>query len=74
MCRQTGCSAVQSGNETGCSAVQSGNEAELEDLRVHGSLQFISLKKLNRIAHFRSKKVRDATNDVSTLYYTVKLR
>ena len=49
MCRQTGCSAVQSGNETGCCAVQSGNEtgccavqsgneAELEDLRVHGNV------------------------------------
>lgn len=45
--------------------MQSAAEGELEDLRIHGSLHFISLKKLNRIAHFRSKKVRDATNDVS---------
>jgi len=46
-------------------AVQNGDEEQLDDLRIHGSLQFISLKKLNRIAHFRSKKVRDATSDVS---------
>lgn len=41
----------------------SGSKAELEDLQMHGALQFISLKKLNRIAHFRSKKVRHATSD-----------
>ena len=45
----------------------------MEDLRVHGSLQFISLKKLNRIAHFRSKKVRDATTDVSAWSFVVVL-
>jgi hypothetical protein len=37
---------------------------ELDELKVHGLLQFVSLKKLNRIAHFRSKKVRDATSEV----------
>jgi len=35
----------------------------MDDMAVHGTLQFVSLKKLNRIGHFRSKKMRDATND-----------
>lgn len=36
---------------------------EIDRLRVHGTLQFVSLKKLNRIGHFRCKKVREVTND-----------
>lgn len=36
---------------------------EIERLRIHGTLQFVSLKKLNRIGHFRCKKVREVTND-----------
>ena len=39
--------------------------AEIEECRIHGSLQFITLKKLNRLSHLRCKKVRDATNEVT---------
>ena len=37
---------------------------EIENCRVNGSLQFLVLKKLNRLAHIRCKKVRDETNEV----------
>jgi len=37
---------------------------EIDQVRIHGTLQFVSLKKLNRIGHFRCKKVREVTNDV----------
>lgn len=36
---------------------------EIDRLRVHGTLNFVSLKKLNRIGHFRCKKVREVTNE-----------
>jgi THO complex subunit 5 len=39
------------------------NNIGLDELKVHGVLQFVSLKKLNRIAHFRSKKVKDSTSE-----------
>ena len=35
----------------------------VDEAATHGTLQFVSLKKLNRVAHFRAKKVRDATAD-----------
>ena len=38
---------------------------EIEEMRIHGVLQFVSLKKLNRIGHFRCKKVREVTNEVN---------
>ena len=38
---------------------------EIENCRVNGSLQFLVLKKLNRLAHIRCKKVRDETNEVN---------
>lgn len=37
---------------------------ELEDKRVSVMLDFMNLKKLNRLAHIRCKKVREQTNDV----------
>ncbi|KAK3083868.1 hypothetical protein FSP39_004365 [Pinctada imbricata] len=37
--------------------------AEVEEKRVDATLQFAILKKLNRLAHIRCKKVRDATNE-----------
>ena len=37
---------------------------DIEKCRVDGSLQFLVLKKLNRLAHIRCKKVRDETNEV----------
>ncbi|XP_013387821.1 THO complex subunit 5 homolog A-like isoform X1 [Lingula anatina] len=36
---------------------------EVEELRTQGTLQFLVLKKLNRLAHIRCKKVRDSTNE-----------
>lgn len=36
---------------------------ELEDKRVSVMLDFMNLKKLNRLAHIRCKKVREQTND-----------
>ena len=46
---------------------------------MNGSLQFLVLKKLNRLAHIRCKKVRDETNEVnmdlklnSTIQHKVK--
>ena len=39
------------------------SEVNIDEMRVHATLQFVSLKKLNRVAHFRCKKVRDATSD-----------
>ncbi|XP_074640858.1 THO complex subunit 5 homolog A-like [Tubulanus polymorphus] len=35
----------------------------IENMRIHGSLQFVVLKKLNRLSHLRCKKVRDSTNE-----------
>ncbi|KAK3587348.1 hypothetical protein CHS0354_036514 [Potamilus streckersoni] len=36
---------------------------DIERKRVEATLQFIALKKLNRLAHIRCKKVRDSTNE-----------
>ena len=38
---------------------------EIAAKRVDTTLQFAVLKKLNRLAHIRCKKVRDATNEVT---------
>ena len=38
--------------------------ADIEAERIHGTLQFVTLKKLNRMSHFKCKKVRDDTNNV----------
>ncbi|XP_064620584.1 THO complex subunit 5 homolog isoform X2 [Lineus longissimus] len=40
-----------------------GKEDAVTNKRIHGSLQFIALRKLNRLSHLRCKKVRDATNE-----------
>ncbi|KAK2178034.1 hypothetical protein NP493_564g00023 [Ridgeia piscesae] len=40
----------------------SGKTEDVEDLRISAALQFIVLKKLNRLAHFRCQKVREQTN------------
>lgn len=37
--------------------------AEIESKRMEGMLQIVMLKKLNRLAHIRCKKVRDGTNE-----------
>ncbi|KAL5016146.1 hypothetical protein ScPMuIL_005735 [Solemya velum] len=37
--------------------------SEIESSRVQASLQFVILKKLNRLAHIRCKKVREKTNE-----------
>lgn len=37
-------------------------QKKIEELCVHGTLQFVNLRKLNRMAHFRCKKSRDKTN------------
>ena len=37
---------------------------EAEDLRVHGLLKFIVLKKMNRMGHMRCKLIREETNKV----------
>ena len=39
--------------------------SDREQIRVHGLMQFVALKKLNRLSHIRSKKAKDATNIVS---------
>lgn len=39
------------------------NKDDLEESRIHGTLQFVTLKKLNRIAHMRCKREREATNE-----------
>ncbi|CAH1801716.1 unnamed protein product [Owenia fusiformis] len=41
----------------------SSDTAVLDECRIHGSLQFATLKKLNRLAHMRCKKVRDSTHE-----------
>ncbi|KAI0221809.1 THO complex subunit 5-like protein [Lamellibrachia satsuma] len=41
----------------------SGKTEEVEELRISAALQFIILKKLNRLAHFRCQKVREQTNN-----------
>lgn len=41
--------------------------AEIESKRMEGMLQIVMLKKLNRLAHIRCKKVRDGTNEVSSI-------
>ena len=47
------------------STVQSPEELEARKMDV--SLQFASLKKLNRLAHFRCRKAREGTNEVSDI-------
>ena len=42
---------------------------ELEAKRVSVLLDFMTLKKLNRLAHVRCKKVREQTNDVRIHQY-----
>ncbi|XP_046356426.1 THO complex subunit 5 homolog [Haliotis rufescens] len=39
------------------------NAEELEEKRINASLQFVVLKKLNRLAHFRCRKVREGTSE-----------
>lgn len=36
----------------------------IEERRIQATLQFIILKKMNRLAHIRCKKVREGTNEV----------
>ena len=43
------------------------------ELRIHGTLQFVTLRKLNRIAHFRSKKVRETTAEVINIFVNVMI-
>lgn len=38
---------------------------KIEQLRVTGSMQLITMRKLNRLAHFRLKKVREGTDEVN---------
>ncbi|ELT98266.1 hypothetical protein CAPTEDRAFT_18172 [Capitella teleta] len=38
-------------------------QADIDELRIHGTLQFLTMRKLNRLAHFRCKSVRDSTSD-----------
>lgn len=40
-------------------------KADIESKRMEGMLQIVMLKKLNRLAHIRCKKVRDGTSEVS---------
>ena len=40
-------------------------QAEVEEKRIQGTLQFVTLKKMNRLAHIRCKKAREATNEVN---------
>ncbi|XP_064612644.1 THO complex subunit 5 homolog [Liolophura sinensis] len=40
-----------------------GKESAIEEKRIQATLQFIILKKMNRLAHIRCKKVREGTNE-----------
>ncbi|XP_052233955.1 LOW QUALITY PROTEIN: THO complex subunit 5 homolog [Dreissena polymorpha] len=42
-------------------------KAEIEQKKVEGMLQMVMLKKLNRLAHIRCKKVRDKTTEVKSM-------
>ncbi|ESO84659.1 hypothetical protein LOTGIDRAFT_236170 [Lottia gigantea] len=39
------------------------NKSELEEKRADAVIQFVTLKKINRLSHFRCRKVRDSTNE-----------
>lgn len=43
--------------------LKKGSKTEVADLRVKSSLEFLSLKKLNRLDKFRTKAARDATSE-----------
>lgn len=47
------------------------NSSEINMLRTDATLQFMLMKKLNRLAHFRCRKAKESTNEVSliTIYY-----
>ncbi|XP_041347683.1 THO complex subunit 5 homolog A-like isoform X2 [Gigantopelta aegis] len=38
-------------------------DSEIENKRIDASLQFVVLKKLNRLSHFRCRKMREATSE-----------
>ncbi|KAK6190794.1 hypothetical protein SNE40_002582 [Patella caerulea] len=39
------------------------NNAVIDEKRIQATLQFVTLKKMNRLSHFRCRKVREATNE-----------
>lgn len=40
----------------------------MESRKIEVCLQFVALKKLNRLAHFRCRKAREGTNEVSQIH------
>lgn len=45
---------------------------EMEELRKQGLMQMIVLKKSNRLGHFRCKKARDVTLQVTWVFYQIQ--
>ncbi|PIO22594.1 hypothetical protein AB205_0213820 [Aquarana catesbeiana] len=47
--------------------------AEIEERRIKSCVHFMTLKKLNRLAHIRLKKSRDQTHEVCATFSTHKI-